>query len=504
MIRRLLIYLFFISLAGSAVEWGDRTEGELHWGEHLRLGEYALEVADFTPKDSTPRMVMLNLYQDKELIASRALEAGDNFTIDDRVIVTAEKIEMRDYLLDECAEACASVELQTRAVPELRLYLVTEKDSYEPGEYIDFRLSVANTGTVEAESIKVDLISEPPLVSARYARSSLVPGEVWDEDLSTEKVEPIEFRLKAPYPPGVEEFRVKARARYLDPEGDFGEAWGGTIFDVFGPLKLHKYLEETQNFGEDFYVYLSLRNSGNKTLNVEVTDSTGRDFETGSSLRWDLEIPSGSSEVMSYRLGATRPGEEQTLPPAEAVYSLDGVSYKVFSVCPVIDVIGPLVETKKRASSVKVRAGEEIVVTVEAKNVGNRRTKVSMEETVLAWAELRAGDTQGSWVLLPEETATLEYTISCKRAGRFEVPATTVCYRNDDGVTCSADSSPLRITVEGADEINDLPAADEQPTREALPPGADDLDEEDKDTSLLIWVLPVVILLLFLIFDRYP
>ena len=502
MIRRFLISLLFISLVSSAVEWGDRTEGELHWGEHLRLGEYALEVADFTPEDSTPRMVMRNLYQGKELIASRALEAGDNFSIDDRVLVTAEKIEMRDYLLDECAEACASVGLQTRAVPELRLYLVTEKDSYEPGEYIDFRLSVENTGTVEAEFIKVDLVSEPPLVFARYARSSLVPGEVWDEDLSTEKVDPIEFRQKAPYPPGPEEFRVKARARYLDPEGDPGEAWGETIFDVFGLIKLHKYLEETQNFGEDFYVCLSLRNSGNKTLNVEVTDSAGRDFETDSSLEWDLEIPSGSSEVMSYRLGATRPGEEQTLPPAEAVYSMEGVSYKVFSESPVVDVIGPLVEIKRRASSARVRVGEDVVVTVEAKNVENRRTKVSLEEPVPEWAKLRAGETWGSWVLMPEETATLEYTISCRRAGRFEVPGTIICYRNGEGAACSADSSPLRIIAEEANEVCETPDAGDLPC-EAILSGAGDPDEEDRDTSLLIWALLVVILLLFLIFDRY-
>ena len=89
--KTLLAYLLLASMIGTAVEWGDRVEGELLWGETLSIGAYSLEAADFTPEDVTPRMVMMKLYRDEELIATRALKSGDSFSLDDKVMVVVEE-----------------------------------------------------------------------------------------------------------------------------------------------------------------------------------------------------------------------------------------------------------------------------------------------------------------------------------------------------------------------------------------------------------------------------
>ena len=128
--RVLLAYLLLTSMIGTAVEWGDRVEGELRWGETLQLGDYSLEAADFTPEDKSPRMVMLNLRKGGELIATRPLKSGESFTIDDEVMVVAGDVMMIDYLLDGSAEPKASVSLLLRAVPDLQIRVVSKEYSY--------------------------------------------------------------------------------------------------------------------------------------------------------------------------------------------------------------------------------------------------------------------------------------------------------------------------------------------------------------------------------------
>lgn len=528
MMRTLLAYLLLASMIGTAVEWGDQANGELRWGETLQMGEYTLEAADFTPEDATPRMVMLNLYRGDELIATRALESGDSFSLDDEVMVVAEEVRMKDYLLDESVEPRAEVVLLVRAIPELRVHIVSDENSYEAGDRAKLEIEIENVGMAVAEELEIELTSEPEIVSSKYSRSNLVPGEVWDEDPGTKEIDPISLRFKAPSMPGPEEVLVKAHARYLDSEGGFHESWGGTSFDLFGPLKVNKYTEDAIKFGKKSYVHLSISNGGDKTLKVELTDSTGRDFQADAALNWKMTIPPGGTETASYTISPKVPGEGQILPPAEAAYSLDEKTYKITSTGPVIDVIGPLVEVEKVATSAMVKTGEEVTVTLTAKNVGNRRTKASVKETVPAWARLTSGETEFSQVLLPEEAATLKYTISCPEAGRFEIPPTSVCYRDDDGTACTLESSRLKITVENGEkddststtEIEEAGRPQEKTTSSPSKGNGNGPESDERDSGRtgenvdaeegtvpsegsFLWALPALILIIFVAFDRY-
>lgn len=456
MMKTLLISLLLICVTSSAVQWGDYLDGELHWGETLHLDDYVLIVADFTPEESQPWMVMLNLYQDGELIACRAMEKGNSFDVDDRVKVSVEDIKIRDYSLDEGIEPSAKVRIEIRALPELAIRLSADDDSYDAEQYIELELNVENVGEIDADNIDIVLTSTPPLVYEKYSKSSLEPGESWDEKQNTKAIDPIKLRVKVPYLPGPEKFEVTAHATYRDSEDEVVQSKAGTMFDIFGPIKLNKYVKEDQNFGEINYVRLSLRNTGNKTLKIKLTDSTGRYFKTSSPLKWILEILPDEMEVINYQIEAKEPGENQALPSAEASYELNGYSYAVFSESPVVDVIGPFVKATKKASSTSVDVGENIGITVDVSNTGNRRTKVSVEEIVPPWAGFIDGNTELSQVLLPGETTTLEYNISCGTAGRFEIPPSKICYRYYDGTACMLDSSRLKITVNDEDpELND-------------------------------------------------
>lgn len=522
----LLACLLSASAIGSAVEWGDRAEGELRWGEALAIGGYSLVAADFTPEEVTPRMVMLKLSRGEEMIATRALGSGESFSVDDDVMVIAQEVWMRDRLIDGLVEPRARVVLLVSAVPELRVLVASEGDSFEAGEVVNLRVEIENVGLAEAEDLVVEVTTDPPIFSSRYKRSSLAPGEVWDENQKTDEVDPIKVRFPAPSMAGPEEVSVKVQARYLDDDGGLHESCGGTSFRIFGPLKLNKYAEEAMKLKDKSLVRLSVSNRGDRPLVVDISDSAGREFRADFALNWKISIPPGEMETRSYAITARKPGEGQVLPPAEATYTLDGSSYRVASRSPVIDVIGPLVEVEKKASASTVQKGKEVTVALTATNVGNRRTMVSAKETVPAWGSIASGETDLSRVLLPGESASLEYTISCPVAGRFDIPPTSVCYRDEDGTACIIESSRLSITVE--DDGNGSIAAS---SGESRPVPEDRLSPPEKENGArpvrdegdgvgagkdgeaeegdvpgigsLLWALPVLILMIFVAFDRY-
>lgn len=450
---RYILCLLLLTIPAAAVEWGDTAKADLHWGEKLRLEDYTLEVADFTPEEKTPPQVMLNLFEDKDRIATRALEAGEEFTIDDKVRVQVMEIERGDWLEDENREPSVAVRIQTRTIPELYIYLITDKDTYEPDQDVKFQLGVENRGLAKAEDIKIELSSDPTLIDSEYTKSSLAPGEIWDDKPATkEEIDPIEFKLKAPSPPEPIDFKVTAHACYLDSEGDPLESWGGTLFSVFGPLKIDKYAEENQKLGEKSYVHITLRNCGKTILKIELKDSTCRNFETDSSLKWNFEILPGKTETVSYQIEPKDPGDGQILPSAEATYQIDRKTYKATSSSPVIDVLGPQVEAKKSASSKVVELGETVVMTLELKNTGNQRTRITLNEEIPSWAEFLEGKTTISQVLLPEEVAILEYSITSWKSGKFEVPPTNIYYLDSEGTLCTTDTSRLKITFKDATE----------------------------------------------------
>ncbi|MDF0589817.1 COG1361 family protein [Candidatus Methanocrinis natronophilus] len=453
---RLIAIVLLVSTIGSGVEWGGRAEGELRWGEALSAGGYSLMVADFTPEEVTARMVMLELSRGGELVATRALGSGESFSLDDEVMVVAQEVWMRDRLVDGLVEPRARVVLLARAVPEIRILVVSEEETFEAGEVVKLKVEVENVGVVEAEDVVVEVTTDPPIFSSIYRKSGLLPGEAWDEDRKTAEIDPIKVRFTAPPMDGPQDVSVKVRARYLDDRGVAHESWGGTSFRIFGLLKLNKYAEEAMKLEDESIVRLSVSNRGERPLVVDLTDSAGRDFETGTPLNWKISIPPGEMESKSYTIRAKKPGVGQVLPPAVATYSIDGVTYRVTSRSPVIDVIGPLVEVDKKAAPTTVRVGEDVTVTLTATNVGNRRTMVTAEVTVPAWGSLASGETDSTRLLLPGETAALIYTISCPVAGRFEIPPTIVCYRDEDGTACTVESRRIRIVVEeeGGEELN--------------------------------------------------
>ena len=298
MIRAFLILLLLAASTAQAVVWGQGVTGELHWKEQLTMEDYTLTLADFSLEGKL--MALVELEEGGSPIARRALRAGEWFTINDSVRVSA--LEIGEGAKED--EPYAIVRLQLLSAPEISVILNFDKDLYRGGEDIKMLLTVENRGAVDAEDLRIAVDCIPPLFSRRINISSLPAGSAWDDRKKTAQIDPIRIDLQAPYLPEAANLQVWVLAQYNDPEGNAYQSRGGSQARISGPLLLHKRVEETQDFSESYYVINSLFNSGNKTLSVDLVDSTGGGFWTNDTLLWRILIEPGQTKMVSYKIRA--------------------------------------------------------------------------------------------------------------------------------------------------------------------------------------------------------
>ena len=285
------------------------------------------------------------------------------------------------------------------------------------------------------------------------------------------------------------------------------EAWGGTRFSVAGPIKLHKHVEDRQDFGKSYYVTNTLQNSGNRTVHVALSDSTGSHFKTNSTLNWEFNLSSGDTEVVSYQIQAKSPGENLALPPSEVSYILENKKYKVFSESPIADVVGPFIEVKRSVSTTRVAPGKEVSVSIELMNSGNAKAKVSWQDKVPEGAKLNHGRLSGSFMLLPGEKQKAEYIIQCLRPGEIRLPPTEIVYRDVWGDSFSLRTSPFTIMVEDEKTINATgPLDSENQIREDIMTESSKSDASPNESEENNWPLLLLVTVLGLgaVFSRYP
>jgi len=453
MIRSLLILLIMIS-ASKAVVWNEGIQGELHWDEALFIKNYSVVLTDFSLDEPGPFKVLLDLQEHNKTIVKRAMQSGEWFEENDSIKVTVEQITRGEDEDDPSAE----IRVQIPAAAELSLILSGDRDEFQGGDDMRLKLNVENKGIVDAENLKIILDSVPPYLNDKYRIPKVAAGAIWDEKKSTSQIDPIQVNFKAPYLPKPTDLSIRVRAEYTDPEGVAYESLGGAIFRVSGPLQFHKRVEEVQDCPRNFFVVISMRNSGNRTLDLKITDSTGSDFQANSSLGWDIRLPPGETKIESYRVEAKKAGTGLSLPASQASYVWGDKKYTILSEMPVIDVYGPLIEAARRISPSKIRPGDPVRVSIEFANVGNKKTAVTWEDPIPPEADVVSGKTNGSIRLSPNETSSSEYQLRFSEPCAIRIPPTRICYKDVRGREFYADTSSQSIKVEAEKTVIRVPA----------------------------------------------
>ncbi|MFZ3049968.1 MAG: hypothetical protein WA127_02240 [Methanothrix sp.] len=446
MIRAFLVLMLVVSTAHATV-WGQGVSGELHWKEQLTLEDYTLTLADFSMEEKL--MVLVELQDDGRPIARRALHAGEWFVINDSLRISALKIAEEE----DKDEPYAIVRMQLPSAPEISLILSFDKDLYRGGEDIKMLLSVENRGAVDAEDLRIIVDSNPPIFSRWINMSILQAGSAWDDRKKTAEIDPIRFDLVAPYLLEAGDLQVKVHAQYTDPDGNSHQSWGGGKTHISGPLRLFKRVEEAQELSESYYVINSISNSANRTFSVDLSDSTGKEFHSNETLQWKIVLEPGQTKIVSYCIKPIEPAMGISLPDAVASFRMGERIYTIHSNRPVVDVTGPLIDAKRSISPKRVKAGEEVVISLELENQGNRKAVLTMAETVPQGAELISGELNESFMLSPGEKAARKIRLRVIDPDGISIPSSMVRYRDVRGNDYSTRTSALRVTVE-EEEVN--------------------------------------------------
>lgn len=428
---RFLLAFLAIAPVCQAVVWNEGIVGELNWDESLTMQNYTIILNDFSIEESATPRVLLELQENNQTIARRTMLAGEQFILNDSIKVTVEEILRGDKEDDPSAK----IRVALPATADLSLILVGDRDRYQGGDDIRLKLRIENVGIVDAENLGITLDSMPPCAYERYRISNVDAGQSWDNKIETQETDPIKINLKAPYFPEPTDLSLRVHAEFEDQDGKACESWGGAVLHISGPLQLHKRVEEVWELQKEYYVINTLRNSGNRTLSVTLSDSAGSGFHSNSSLSWMMNLSCGEMKTESYRIRAEKPGVGLVLPAAEARYDWQDRSYTVRSERPVVDVFGPKIEATRSVKPSRIKPGDTVTVHLEFENTGNKRAAVLWEDAVPDGAEIisvhnNAAGNNGSVRLSPNETFASEYQLRCPEPGTIRLPPTLVRYRD--------------------------------------------------------------------------
>ena len=499
MLILLLILMAIVPISASAVIWGDELSADLLWGDGMSLGDYEIVLSDFSTERSSKERVLLEICESGAPAASQALRAGESVSLNDSLLVTVERITVEDLQ----KEPSARVNMQLAAVPETSMTLVSDKELYRGGEEIRLDLSARNDCEVDSEDITINITSDPPLLSAKFSRSELKAGEAWEDDEGDWKEGATHLKVKAPYLPAPADIQAVAEASYLDPRGKLHRSWAVAAFRIAGPLKVHKTVEEVQEFGKEYAVVNSVVNQGDRILEIEMKDATGREFAADQSLSWDLRVPPGESRAVSYKIEAKRPGKGLVLPGCEVGYSWVGDEYKVNSESHLVDVFGPFVELDRSAKPRRVEVGDDLILTTRLDNAGNRKALVRLGQPIPAGLNVVEGHLNCSALIRPGENLTLECKLRALRPGDLRIPPADISFRGVRGELESVKGSA--ITVAAYVEVDEEQEENSSMVESNVPEAVEELpDEEEQAFDLLVPMALAVVMLLFAVFNRYP
>lgn len=445
-----LTLLLALICSSQAVVWNEGMSGELHWGDTMSLDSYSLLLDEFSIEEGHASKVLVQLQAENHNVVRRALQAGEWFDWNESVKVSVEKIVVGDIQDDPFAV----IRLQLPAAADLSLILTGDRETYGGGDEMRVQLQIENKGIVDAENLRIELTSIPPFVEKRYSISALAAGKKWDKKKDTQDIDNIKINIKAPYFSRPTDLVLQARAQYTDPDGNAYESWGGSTFHIIGPILLHKSVEETQKFQERYYVINSLRNAGNRTVALDLSDSTGSGFRAEGPLNWKFSLNPGEAKTINYLIDAQQPGLGQVLPSAAVSYLWDENSYTIRSEEPVVDVFGPSIEAERSISPKELQLGETATVSIQLTNLGNKEASVTLSDAVPNETELVSGSVNASLFLPPNETCSKEYRLRCVKEGTICIPPEEICYRDARGNQYHTSMQALEIEVQEKERSN--------------------------------------------------
>ncbi|MCZ7355992.1 MAG: hypothetical protein O8C66_08415 [Candidatus Methanoperedens sp.] len=439
----ILIYTGIYPAFADEIEWVDPQEKTLRFTDSFTREGFQIEATGFyNNTDFKDLMALITVYDsDHRLVTSNITRINDSFSIDNRLNITI--IDLQDRFANIGAahgvNAIADqwVKIRTRVpgtpLPKLSV-LPAEKHFnnrtivsriFAPGSEISINFTIRNDGKGSLRSPTLQInTSLPPLAHERldYELPELKAGN--ESDIIT-------VRFKAPYITEGKSFQISAEVNGNDVLRRAYKAVDSTYIEVREMDKrimFGKFVSEKIYMGDIAVVSLSLTNNLSLPIdNVSLTDSLPPDLEPlDTNLSWNFSLGPLEHKLISYAIKPQKPGTYLLMPGSSIFEYPGGFGYNEKPAKLIVN--GPYVVLVKSANIINPVVGENISVTVEAKNQGDATAIVKLSDGLPPDNSISNASPEkykvvlNTVVLHSGESASFSYALNANASGSFVIP----------------------------------------------------------------------------------
>ena len=460
-IKLCLLFLFFIQFlhigayayGDSDLQWIDAQKKRLEWGGQPFIvnhegNSYKIEAIDFiTSKQlnaGKEPYVFINVYKNNILVMDAvALSIEDPDFYNEEIKLTAtDIIRTGTKWSTDVYNPWAVVEISFRGTPDLNIYISTDKSEYDlPTSqsylttYIELNVVLKNTGDADAKNVNLNIDT---------AGLNIVNGKKQIYIVNLKKGETKSNILKLEIPRLLTDsqeshsYNIRVIAQGEDINGNKIVKTAEHIIKIkpkFSDkdLKISKYLSQYKiNIQDKTIVELIVRNGGAYSLNkIAISDEIPNTFNLLDSTRLYWVIPNlkaGEEKKFNYTIKIKdniEAQKEYIMPAAKMSYAFGGKSYTKSSNTPKISVEIPPVKLTKTLANNRVTPGSIIGITINAKNIGDRRIKINIKDDLPANAILISGNNFDERFLNVGEAYNFNYNIRLNNNGVVNFPSST-------------------------------------------------------------------------------
>jgi uncharacterized repeat protein (TIGR01451 family) len=436
MIIIILTYLGIYPVLADETEWVDPQEKTLRLKESVTRDGFIIEASDFYESSA-----LITVYDTNHgFLTSNITRINDSFTVNDRLNITV--INLQDVLGNISAGHGVGatvdqwVRIQTRVQgtpsPSVSIFpyeikvpnnMTIIRHTYTPGSELSINFSIRNEGKGVLKNLTLSINSTFPLLSGENLNHELPDLEAGNES------DIITVRFKAPLINERMLFPISAEAIGNDIMGRTYQASDSIYIEVVPStgkrIDLNKYVSEKIYMGDIAVVTISVKNNISQSIqNAILTDTLPAGIESvDSNLTWNVSLGPYEMKSISYTIKPQKPGIYYFLPGSSIIEYQGEMEYNAKLSNLVVN--GPYVELKKSANTDSPIKGQNIIITIDARNTGDATAIVKISDSVPTDYSLPPGKyttETNTLVLHPGDETSFSYALNATAVGSFVLP----------------------------------------------------------------------------------
>jgi hypothetical protein len=416
----------------------DPQEKTLRLMEFVIRDGYYIEASDFYDNSS-----IISVYDPAHNLISRNItRLNDSMEVNERFNITI--IDLKEKTgniganlgLNVLVDQWVRIESRVAGRPIPRVSIAPHEEriqnktvvrrSFKPGSEISLNFSVGNYGKAVLKDTILKINSSLPLLlddTLNYDLLDIKAGNV--SDILT-------IRFRAPYVEEKKIFTVRGIASGFDR---WGKTYTGTesmdievIPQIDKRLYIRKYVTEKIYMGDAGVVSIIIKNNlTQKIENLTLTETPpGGLIPVTTNLSWNFSLEPLEQKSISYLVKPTKPGTYFFQPGSSRVEYKDGSEYDKKLNKMIVN--GPYVVLSKTANIENPVKGDNVIITIEAKNLGTAVAIVKIVDDVPVNYSLKPGNMSFSnivktVVLRTGNSTSFSYTLTINATGSFILPA---------------------------------------------------------------------------------